>query len=571
MSIMLTSNAQFRPFSYDEIVKPLIQQTQAQQDIENQYGDLSTQANVWKGLANQQTDPKAYATYSNYANQLAQARDSLVSNGLNDSSRNTLMNMKSQYASDIIPIKNAYERRQSLVDEQRKMLEQNPTILFSKDASQMSLDDLIKNPSASYNSTSGALITQQVATAANALAKEIQNNPNSTKYRSILGDSYYELAKQQGFSSQAVMQAIANSPNASPILKGIVERAVNSSGIKNWGDNDSINRAYDYAKQGLWNAVGTTQYQTLENWRAKMAAEEAMQNRLLAAKQQQQQPSGGIGNWDVQNIIGSIGVKDSNGNDVIDKYFSNSNGRRVLKQEYAPYFTGNKLRSEQDMNNYINSIAKQGPVSSQSEMQFNAANIHRMQNTYKELKSVMQGFGLNPTRNTFVDLNNRVNSSMNNQSSGIGNYANGTFRYLADDKLADLLKQRMSSAGTSSIREVTGMNENNSDYRYGNSPDASDLADKDLKVLQTNYNPKLDKWTITTQDKKGRIKWYSMPSNFIDASTQKYMSQGSKLMQGASDKDKFMILNALYNRGLSGVTGYYGGYNVTTKGYNADE
>lgn len=571
MAVMLTSNAQFRPFSYDEIVKPLIQQTQAQQDIENQYGDLSMQANVWKGLANQQSDPKAYATYSNYADQLNQSRDALLNSGLNDSSRNSLLNLKSQYASDILPIKNAYERRQALSDEQRKMLEQNPTLMFSKDASKMSLDDLISNPAASYNSTSGALITQQVATAANALAKEIQNDPSNVKYRSILGNSYYELAKQQGFSSQAVMQAITNSPNASPILKGIVEKAVNSSGVKEWGDNDTINRAYDYAKQGLWNAVGTTQYQTLENWRAKMAAEEAMQNRLMAAKQQAQQQSNPAGNWDVQNIIGSIGVKNSDGADILNKYFTDINGRKALKNEYASFFTGNKLKSEQDINRYINSIAKPSTVSSQSEMQFNAANAQRIKNTYNELKSIMQGFGLNPSRSSFVDLNNKVNSSMNNQSSGIGNYAYGTFRYLADDKLSDLLKQRMSSAGTSSIKEVTGMNENNSDYRYGNSPSASDLTDKDLKILQTNYNPKLDKWTITTQDKKGNVKWYSMPSNFIDSSTQKYMSQGSKLMPNASDKDKFMILNALYNRGLAGITGYYGGYNNTTKGYNADE
>jgi hypothetical protein len=564
---MLTSNAQFRPFSYDEIVKPLIQQTQAQQDIENQYGDLSTQANVWKGLANQQTDPKAYATYSNYADQLAQARDSLVSNGLNDSSRNTLMNMKSQYASDIIPIKNAYERRQTLADEQRKMLEQNPTLLFSKDASQMSLDDLIKNPAASYNSTSGALITQQVATAANALAKEIQNNPNSTKYRSILGDSYYELAKQQGFSSQAVMQAIANSPNASPILKGIVERAVNSSGIKNWGDNDSINRAYDYAKQGLWNAVGTTQYQTLENWRAKMAAEEQMQKDLIDYKTKPQEQAG-LSQWETQNLVNGIGLKNNAGVNIVDKYFNTVNGRKVLKPEFAPYFSGNKLRSDKDMEAYISSMAK----SARSSEESNYLNINgaRLKSNYNELKSIMGNLGLNPSKNTFVDLNNRMTASSNNSTSGVGIYKYGTFRYMTDDELSKLLKNRALSAGTSSIREVTGLNDDSSDYRYGNSLKVADLNDKDSNITQTNYNPILNKWTFTIKDKDGNTKWYSAPKGFISSTIEDYMTRGAGYLKAASPTQKVKILNDLYNRGLSGTARYYGKYNATTKGYNED-
>ena len=84
---------------------------------------------------------------------------------------------------------------------------------------------------------------------------------------------------QKGFSSQAVLQAIQDNPNAAPQLTRIVEDAINSSGVRNWGDQATIARAIDYAKQGLWDAVGETQYQTLDNWRAKMAEQEAMQKR----------------------------------------------------------------------------------------------------------------------------------------------------------------------------------------------------------------------------------------------------------------------------------------------------
>ena len=85
---------------------------------------------------------------------------------------------------------------------------------------------------------------------------------------------------QKGFRPEEIMQAVQNNPEASPILQGIVEDAVGSSGIKNWNDENTLNRAYDYARQGLWNAVGETQYQQLSN----KAYDYAKQERLATIK-----------------------------------------------------------------------------------------------------------------------------------------------------------------------------------------------------------------------------------------------------------------------------------------------
>jgi hypothetical protein len=45
----------------------------------------------------------------------------------------------------------------------------------------------------------------------------------------------------------------------------MVEDAIGSSGITGWNDENVLNRAYDYARQGLWQAVGDTQYQQVSN------------------------------------------------------------------------------------------------------------------------------------------------------------------------------------------------------------------------------------------------------------------------------------------------------------------
>lgn len=273
----LVINSQFKPFSYQEMLAPTLMATQAHQELENQYGDLATKASVWEEMANEQTDPYAYKMYKTYANDLEEQAGQLAREGLNAASRRDMLNMRARYSKEITPIEQAYTTRQKQAEQQQQALLQDPTLMLSRRAATTSLDDYIRNPQLAYEAYSGKLITAQAASAASALAKEMQEKPR--KWRSILGNSYYETMMQKGFSSQAVLQAIQDNPNAAPQLTRIVEDAINSSGVRNWGDQATIARAIDYAKQGLWSAVGETQYQTLDNWRAKMAEQEAMQKR----------------------------------------------------------------------------------------------------------------------------------------------------------------------------------------------------------------------------------------------------------------------------------------------------
>lgn len=272
------SGAKFRPFSYQEMLQPLQAYTQEYNTIQEGMGELGTKADVFERMANEQTDPQAYAIYKQYSNDLAKQAESLAKQGLTPASRQGLIDMKRRYSSEIVPIEQAYKRRQELIDEQRKLQAQDSTLLFDRPASTLSLDELIANPALSPQSYSGALLSKQVGTAAQNLAKEVRENPR--KWRTILGNQYYETIMQKGFRPDEIMQAVQNNPEASPILQGIVEDAIGSSGIRNWNDENILNRAYDYARQGLWNAVGETQYQTLSN----KAYDYAMQERLAQAR-----------------------------------------------------------------------------------------------------------------------------------------------------------------------------------------------------------------------------------------------------------------------------------------------
>ena len=272
-------NSKFKPFSYAEMLQPVQMATLAHQEVENEYAELATKANVWDEMANEQTDPYAYKMYKTYSNDLEEQAGQLAREGLTPASRQNMLRMKQRYSSDIVPIEQAYKRRQELIDEQRKLLAQDNTLMFDRNASMLSLDDLIKNPQLTYQSYSGATLAKQVGTAAQNLSKEMRENPR--KWRKILGNQYFETIMQKGYRPEEIIQVLQNDPNASSVLKGIVEDAVGSSNIASWGDQSTLNRAYEYARQGLWSAVGETQYQIQSN----KAYDYDMQDQLAINKE----------------------------------------------------------------------------------------------------------------------------------------------------------------------------------------------------------------------------------------------------------------------------------------------
>lgn len=259
----LVIGSKFKPFSYEEILAPIIAAEQEHQRIENEYADLAVKSNVWEEMANEQTDPYAYNMYKTYSNDLEKQADQLVREGLTPASRQNMLRMKQRYSSDIIPIEQAYKRRQELIDEQRKLLAQDNTLMFDRNASMLSLDDLIRNPQLTYQSYSGATLAKQVGTAAQNLAKAMRDNPR--KWNEILNSQYFETMMQQGYTPEEILLASVDNKNAPEELRNIVEDAITSSGIRNWNDRNTLNRAYEYARQGLWNAVGETKYQVQTN------------------------------------------------------------------------------------------------------------------------------------------------------------------------------------------------------------------------------------------------------------------------------------------------------------------
>lgn len=261
----LRLNTGFNPFTYDEMVKPLVQYKQAYDATEAAYSDLSTRTDQWRDAIDEVNNPEASRRMRSYSEDLTNVVNDF-SKGMTAQNRGKLLEMRRRYAKDVLPIENAYKRKMALMDEQRRATIQNPSLLWQRDANDLSIDELVANPSADYGkSYSGAALTAQVADSAAALAKDFKEDQE--RARRVLGGDYYEYIRRRGFSKEAVLAAIMDSNNASPILSKIVEDAVDSSGIKEWGSDTALQRAYDFAKQGLWSSVGSEEAQLIQNWR----------------------------------------------------------------------------------------------------------------------------------------------------------------------------------------------------------------------------------------------------------------------------------------------------------------
>lgn len=511
----LVINSQFKPFSYQEMLAPTLMATQAHQELENQYGELATKASVWEEMANEQTDPYAYKMYKTYANDLEEQAGQLAREGLNAASRRDMLNMRARYSKEITPIEQAYTARQKQAEEQQKALLQDPTLMLSRRASTTSLDDYIRNPQLAYESYSGKLITAQAASAASALAKEMQEKPR--KWRSILGNSYYETMMQKGFSSQAVLQAIQDNPNAAPQLTRIVEDAINSSGVRNWGDQATIARAIDYAKQGLWSAVGETQYQTLDNWRAKMAEQEAMQKgaeQRAAARKAEEQRQARLNNLAINplNIYSSreLSKDEKKYNDNMkkySKYFYKENGQWKMNhagwKEYNRKITGTTGRPM---------VTPEGVTI-----------LTNVQPTYSDspFKKFMDSMGMRG-----MSSKSFGNWQRNTAGAIWGRYADDspaarTARYdatrvteydypIAGTQQGDMKDAIMTAGRGLSLKEVDYDSKSKQFKDTGEEITMEDLKSDKYKVTATRFSPYGT--TVMIQDDKGNVRRYRMPA-----------------------------------------------------------
>lgn len=265
----LVVNSKFQPFSFDRYLQPYQIYGQNYKEIEEQYTDLSTKAGIWDGLANEQTDPHTYKMYKTYANDLENQASQLASEGLNAVSRKNMLNMRARYSKEIIPIEQAYNQRSKLAEEQRKLRAANPSIMFDRDFSSISLDDLLDNPELSYTSVSGDDLYKKGKEAAISASSRMMN------VSPALQGQYWKI--RQGYGADAANKFLLNQSNI-PELKDAINRIVSQSGVT----KENLSRAIDYTISGIMSGISYNEsYQANRGY-----IDPAERERLALAREQ---------------------------------------------------------------------------------------------------------------------------------------------------------------------------------------------------------------------------------------------------------------------------------------------
>ena len=339
----LTVNSTFNPYSLQELLPIYQANAQAQYQAEEAFSQLQMKADQWEKLANNAQDADVYNTYKAYSNQLKAAADDILNNGINTTSRRNLMNMRAQYASNIIPIEEAYNKRQQQAQILWQARLQDPT-LIAQDPSELGLSYYMKNPNYTPQSYSGKLLTAQSAQAAQNLAKTLSSYGKGEPI-----DSYTNtFIQKHGLTRNDIQKYLNGETTATnKVLGAIYQQVYDSSQIGNWANENQRKQAANFIKQGMWSAIGQDTVQAMENFEARENYKFNQQLALMQAQQQQQAQLSAI------NEVPIYTPEEQNEADKMKekykKYFYTKNGRTYLSQkgreEYERLYNGEEVTS----------------------------------------------------------------------------------------------------------------------------------------------------------------------------------------------------------------------------------
>lgn len=295
----LQLDTRFNPFTYDEMVKPLLYYKQAYDEAEAAYSDLAFQTEAWKDIANRERSPEAFEMYQRYSGDLSRAVDDF-SQGMTAKNRRALLGLKRRYAQDIVPIARASEAMNAANEFRVKA---GPDAIFEV-GEYNSLDQFLHGKTANNKFQSREALTKKTAAMTEAAMAEALKDPDFEK---AMGDQFWMITQHTGGSYKELMEAMKLGMMDNPIAQNrfsqIRQEVARNAGIQN----------YDAAgQQAIMEAIDTGLYAGLDkpvrNFQANADHETPAQRHSMAMQSTQlalDAASNGM-------------VKDANGNWVYD-------------------------------------------------------------------------------------------------------------------------------------------------------------------------------------------------------------------------------------------------------------
>ena len=246
----LVIGSKFRPLSYQEMLAPVLQQTQAHQEIEQAYAALNAEADKIKDIALEEPDSKVAARYLKYSDDLKANAAVLAMKGLDANSRQGMYDLNARYQSDIVPIQTAYTRKMQEVADQVKG---GNNMRYSYDARTRSLDDYVDKPSETYQAFNLEKPYQDAAQEMSQISKVLMDikhgrfDAYTKTYKELYGLNKDEAAELADAIRTGNWENVSKDNKGTAFIKNVAEKIFNNY-KQDWGEDSTIN-------QEIWNQI----------------------------------------------------------------------------------------------------------------------------------------------------------------------------------------------------------------------------------------------------------------------------------------------------------------------------
>lgn len=265
-----TSGSYFEPFSYEQLVAPIQQATEAQNLAAETADTLDMQAGAIASMLDD-SSPKFKALYDSYLKSSEEFANELWDKGYSANSARRLSALRRMYGNNITKINAAITKKTEAVKRYDDDLSKDKTLISSVDPRTLSLDEWYDNPYAGdYKAYSGALLTAKASALGENLKRDITENMDS--WESILGGQYFERNSFTGFHAHEVNEAIRSiiddtepSSERVKLLKSAMQSVYDSSGIDAWASREKKAQALSYIGEGIYSSVGSNKSETLQD------------------------------------------------------------------------------------------------------------------------------------------------------------------------------------------------------------------------------------------------------------------------------------------------------------------
>lgn len=275
---LVTRGSYFEPMTYDELARPIIQMTEAQNTAQDNYDTISMETEALRRyISDKPGDSEAKKIYDGYTQKLASLQENLWNNGYTGQTRRDLAAARAGYASDVTRLATAIKNRQDRSREYWEMRLKNPDLITGNDPGLGGLNDYLRDDTfgQNYYTYSGTQFMQEVAADAKARASEMLSDPEVSNNPALAG--YLTVKTREGFTSQEVddasnavrafirgnQNALSGLDTGSSVLAGVLLSHLESTGAAGNVTPDEFMRLFDYGRAGLSQAIGKTDVREL--------------------------------------------------------------------------------------------------------------------------------------------------------------------------------------------------------------------------------------------------------------------------------------------------------------------